>query len=365
MRNRNRPFALVTLGTLVASVVLMGTTGCTDKRPSVVPPSREKIQREPRSSLQFVGDVTFGNKAMNILTVAASGGSLYATGSDFGFMKMDISADPAQPQLIFAARNNLSAFINGGTFNLDRDASGAVGVWENPSSANRYALLSGMGGTVAVDMSTNVPRIVLRRPPPTAKGEPNQDFAYVYRGIIAHPSRPLFLGWTPDSFLYTLSGQDLSLQSRVSYGDGTVCCVRNVVAWNGYMVAAFGSRLVYVPFCGDDSDSREDEAPCRSGAAFGRATVVNSLQARYVAATSRYLYVYHEPSDGFPEGLPFRRGIYLFNAQTGDNEDVVALPMNVRPRLMAVSPQDTHIYVNNDGQKLDIYRILRATRPVR
>lgn len=360
--NRNRQIAATVFGTLVLATSLVVTSACTDDRTQPAPPIREKIQTEIRSSMQFVGDVTFGNKAMNVMSIQASFGSFYVTGSDFGFAKFDVSSDPTRPQLIFAARNNLQAFVGDGTFNLDNDASGAVGVWENPSSDSRFALLSGRAGTVAVNMSTNTPRIVLRRPPPTAKGEPNQDYAYVYRGIIAHPAKPVFLGWTPDTYLYTLSGSDLSLQSRSSYGNGTVCCVRNVVAWNGYMVAAFGPNLVLVPFCGDDDDSGADETPCRSGAAFGRATVFRSLQAQYVAATQRYLYVYHEPSDGYPEGLKYRRGIYIFDAQTGDNVDVVALPAGVRPRLMAVTPQDTHVYFNNDGQKLDIYRLLRASK---
>lgn len=360
MNTPARKFTVTLLATLAAAAGLVVTSACTDKRGVVAPPLREKIQTEIRSSLQFVADVTFGNKAMNVLTIQASGGSFYITGSDFGFAKMDVSSDPTQPQLIFAAKNNLDVFRNGGTFDLTRDAGGAVGVWESASSSNRYALLSGTGGTIAVDMSTNTPKIVLRKPPPTAQGEPQQDYAYVYRGIIAHPAKPLFLGWQQDQSLYTLSGQDLSLVSQTSYGNGTVCCVRNVVAWNGYMFAAFGSRLVFVPFCGDDSDSHSDETPCSSGAAFGSATSFDLLQAQYVAATDNFLYVYHEPSDGFPQGLQYRRGIYMFDRATGQNVDVLPLPTGVKPRLMAVTPQDSHIYFNNDGQKLDIYRILRA-----
>lgn len=347
----------------MAAMALVTTAACTDKRQVAAPPLREKIQTEIRSSIQFVADVTFGGKAMNVMTITASGGSFYITGTDFGFAKMDVQSNPAQPNLIFAAKNNIDTFRNGGTFSVDRDAAGAIGVWENASSSTRIALLSGMGGTVAVNMSTNTPRIVLRKPPPTGQGQPNQDYAYVYRGIVAHPSKPVFLGWTQDQYLYTLNGQDdLSLMQRTSYGNGTVCCVRNVVSWNGYMFAAFGSRLVFLPFCGDDSDSGPDETSCSSGAAFGRASAFDALQAQYVAATEDFLYVYHEPSDGFPQGLRYRRGIYMFSRQTGENVDVLPLPTGVRPRLFAVTPQNSHIYFNNDGQKLDIYRINRAGR---
>jgi len=361
LKTRNQKFAVTLFTTLTALVGMLVTSACTDKRQTGAPPLREKIQTEIRSSMQFVADVTFGGAAMNVLTVAASKGSFYVTGFPFGFARFDVSSNPVQPQLVYAAKNNINTFAADGIFNVDFHASGAVGIWENPNSQKRYALLSGTSGTLAVDMTSN-PRIVLRKPPLTSNGEVQQDIAYVYKGIIAHPAKPVFLGWTQDTFLYTLSGNDLSLQSQTSYGNGTVCCVRNVVAWNGYMFAAFGSKLVFMPFCGDDDDSGPDEARCAGGAAFGSATVFDKLQGQYVAATDNFLYVLHEPSDGFPQGLPFRRGIYMFSRQTGENVDVLPLPTGIRPRLFAVTPQDSHIYFNNDGQKLDIYRILRAAR---
>ena len=74
-----------------------------------------------------------------------------------------------------------------------------------------------------------------------------------------------------------------------------------------------------------------------------------------MVSTPNYLYVQHEPNFDQVQGNAFARGIYVFN----NSGEAVAFfpPPSGSPRKIAVTSDDSHIFMNVDGTKLDVYRI--------
>lgn len=306
--------------------------GCTDRRAPKITP--REVQYAPQQILQNVAEVQFQESDTITLNMVTSGGSIYLTGRPFGFAKWDVSADPENPHLTFSASDRIDQFSPDPPFGgwvVDYFASGAIGLFQN------FAFTSGTAGLSVIDMrNSNFPVEVERYP----RGDNAQDIAYVYKAIVRHPTRPLLYGFSEQDYLYTLdvsAAPQARLLTKGAYSNaGPVCCVHGATVMNDKVYVAMRSRLRVFSFAADGSLAFVSDS-----------TLLNPVN---VVSTSRFLYVQHSPVGSGYNRKP--AGIYVF---TPAGEQVAYLPVN--PLVFAVSPQDSHLYTNEDDVTVQIYRI--------
>jgi hypothetical protein len=266
------------------------------------------------------------------------GNSLYLTGMPFGFAAWDIGSNPQSPMLLFAVSDNINNL--GPAWVVDWYASNALAI--NGS----YAYMSGVAGTSVISFSPSAAAIateVNRYPPPS--NDPNstaipQDLAFAYTAIAINPNMPIAYGFTQSDSVYTLGmggNGTLSQATRTPYAGngGETCCVSGAATFGNDVFVAFRQALWIYGMNGDGSLS----APL----------VFSQMQAVNVAATSRYLYVQHQPQGG---GGSYPAGIYVFN-QNGN----YVTTLDLTPTTFTVSQNDQYLYANNDGTTVRIYQI--------
>jgi hypothetical protein len=331
-------------GAVITILILTLQWGCTDRRaPRGVPVTLSAVSNTISSALKQVADVKFQNNDTQVTSMIQKNGSLYLTGRPFGFSRWDVSVDPESPSLTFAASDQIDTFAPKGKWVVDWYASGGLGI------LGRYAFMSGTAGLSIIDISeTTHPVERLRIPAVDPNSDQvSSDAAYQYKAIVPSPYGNTIFGFREQDYVYTLSvgNGGAQLVSRDAYGgDGAlVCCVKSATVFMGKIFVAFGSRLVWFDINGGQLTNPGE---------------FNELQAANVAATDRYLYVQHQPTYGQQQGLKNPRGYYVFD-QNGDNVDYIA--SNDNPRQFAVSPGDSHIFMNNTDTSVTIYRIERGT----
>jgi hypothetical protein len=336
------------LGFFIAFAVLTAQWGCTNRQVM----GTANLQMGPINSLttaalKNVAEVQFQNNPTEVLTIQNRGdGSLYMTGRPFGFSGWDISTNPENPTLNFAASDQIDTFAPNGKWVVDWYASGALGFW------GQYAFMSGTAGMSIIDTSnTGHPTEVMRFPAVDPNSDQvSADAAYQYTAIVANPSLPFIYGFRQQDYVYTisLSGGLPQLVQKDAYGGQgvNVCCVHSATVFHGTVYVAFGSRLVWFQLGNDGSLQNPGE--------------FDGLQAVNVASTGRYLYVQHEPNYGQPQGQQYPRGFYVFDT-TGNNVNFIATDDS--PTQFAVNNSDSHMYANNTNTSITIYRIIWNNQP--
>lgn len=320
---------------LLASVALI-QWGCTNR--SFVPFEPQQQAIPAPQVVEAVADVQFQGQPTQALGMKIHSGSLYLIGRPFGFSRWNISADPENPVLTFAASDNIREFalpdLQNGPWVVDYYASRALAI------TGRYAVLSGDAGISVIDIGqTNQPKEVFRVPISTGL-QATADPRFVYEALLPSPTSSLLYGFRQQDSIFYLSGSSggrLNISSSVGYAPSNICCVTGAAAFNGLVYLSLQSRLGVM---------RPDSSGILSWE-----QVVDKLAAVNVVATSNFLYVQHEPGGNSFGLLP--RGIYVFDRQ---GRNVAYMPLS--PLEFAVNESDSHIYINQDDISITIYRML-------
>lgn len=309
--------------------------GCTDRRVPIRKVPVKINNSLPPQSLYEVATVQYNNQNTTVWNMVSKGGSLYLTGTPFGFAKWEIGPDPENPQLTFAVATAIDQLKP--RWVAPWYASGTLAILGN------YGFMSGSVGASVMDMrSTGMAKEVLRYPDYDDAAESAvADDAFIWSAASFHPSRSVLYAFRQQDYVltYNFTNSGLQLKSKDGYGDPgtTMCCVNATTVFKNSIYVAFRSRLVFFDFGANDAlvDGREYEG----------------LQATHVTATSRYLYVLHQPTSS-GSGPVYPGGIYVFDAN-GDN--VAFLPTTAK--IFSVNDADTHLYANEDDASIKIYKI--------
>jgi len=323
------------LSFFLVSLIATGLVACTDRRiPIRKIPVKINNQLPPQSLIE-VADVRYNDQDTTVWTMVNKNDSIYVTGTPFGFAKWEVGPDPESPQLTFAVATQIDLLKP--RWVAPWYASGTMAVLGN------YAFMSGSVGASVMDMSsTGSAKEVLRYPDyDDAADTATADEAFIWSSASFHPSKPLLYAFRQQDFVltYSFGNSGLKLLTKESYGgDGeTMCCVNGTTVFQNSIYIAFRSRLVMFDF--------------GSNGALTNGREFEGLQATYVTASSRYLYVMHEPTQA-GSGPVYPGGIYVFDAQ-GNN--VAYLPSEAK--IFAVNNSDTHLYANEDDTSVKIYQI--------
>lgn len=324
-------------GLLLTTLVV----GCTDGRiPKADPVRMSTVTPPARTNVSAVQEIRFNGKDIEVSQITLKGNSLYMTGRPFGLMRADVGANAEIPQKTFAVSDTIDTTFPFGKWVFDWYASGALAV------LGQYVFTSGVAGTSLFNVGETHGPVEVRRYP-RENEDPNsesvvQDEAYIYRGMVAHPTLPLLYGFREQDFVYTLklnTGPQLQLVGKQSYSDAgaTKCCVRGATVWQNKVFVAFKGSLVWF-----------DMLP---NGTLEAGTEIKALQAEAIASSPDYLFVYHNPGNANPEGTAYTRGIYVFNKKG----DAVALLNTDAPLVMAAT--NDYVYINSDNTHLTVYKI--------
>jgi len=161
--------------------------------------------------------------------------------------------------------------------------------------------------------------------------------------MVNHPTLPILYGFRRQDFLYTLNLSQGSMQiiKKEAYGNQgeSVCCALGAAIFNNKMYVAFRDRLLYYDVTASGALTNIKES--------------KQLNAANVVATSRYLYVQHEPTAAASEGSSRPSGIYVFDT-TGK---AVAWFKASSPKKFAISSDDNYIYADLGMGRIDVFRI--------
>ena len=328
------------LSPVLGLFLMLSLSACTDGRIPKQAPVRV-TRSAPQTRLIEAADIQFDQQDTDVYQMVIKGDSLFMTGTPFGFMRWNVGANAESPELTFAAADQIDEFAPFGKWVLDWYGSGALALM------GRYAFTSGIVGTSIVDIGETHAPVEVRRHPRENEDQfaddVVQDEAYIYRAMVAHPTKPLVYGFRQQDRAYLLNfdNRGLTLARAFNYGASgqTVCCVEGATVWNNKLVVAFRSKLLFM----DIGESGDLTNPL----------TISTLQATNVASTARYLYVQHEPNFDQPQGISFPRGIYVFDTQ-GTN---VAFLQADSPLKFAVTSDDSHLLANNDALQVLVYRI--------
>lgn len=315
--------------------------GCTDGRiPKADPVRMNYTAPPPRTNVAPVQEIRFNGKDIEVMQIQVKNNSLFMTGRPFGLMRADIGANAELPQKTFAVADSIDTTFPFGKWVLDWYASGALTV------LGQYIFTSGVAGTSIFNAAETHAPVETRRYP-RENEDPNsenvvQDEAYIYRGMAAHPTLPIVYGFREQDYVYTLklsSGPNLQFVGKDAYAavGSTKCCVRGATVWQNKVFVAFKGSLVWFDLL---PSGRLDAG-----------SEIKFLQAEAVASSPDYLFVYHNPGNANPQGVPFTRGIYVFNKKG----DAVALLNTDAPLVMAAT--NDYLYVNSDNTHLTVYKI--------
>jgi hypothetical protein len=339
-----KQFTYFGLSVLVASFVGACTDGRGSSQLQLAPAANLPATRLVASTMvQFKDPATGQVEITNADTLLINGGSLFMTGKPMGFARLEIMQDQENPSITFSMRSQIPTFSPMGKWIEDFYASGALAV------SNQIAFMSGSVGTSVVSMVDTMHPVEVQRYPALNPANPDavpSDAAYIYSAMVAHPTKPLLYGFTRQDYVYTsdLSAGKLTLIAKDAYGASAgqgVCCAMGAAAFNNQIYVGFRNRLVIFQIGSDGRLARLGES--------------TALNATNVVATSRYLYVQHDPTySSTTTGQPvLPQGIYVFNT-SGANVAFIAAG---NPKKFTVSPDDSHFYSNLDGQSVLPYRI--------
>lgn len=330
----------------VVSASLLALVACTDKRePASVPAPCIGCEPVDLITNEAIAEVQYRGARTETLQMYQAGGALLLSGKPFGFSQWDVLSNPESPYLTSAMAEQINTFTDPATPWLpDNYASGAL------MAVGNYVIGSGRAGATVIDTSSpSAPREVRRYPPmapntgssvviPTIPSDPQ----YQWKGMAKHPTLPIVYGFSEQTKAYRLkmTGPNLALETMQDYiSGGTMCCVLGATNFQNKIFVAFRSHMyVYTP---------------QADGSLGNASMITALQAVNVQATSRFLYVHHQPSAADPVVQTMPAGIYVFDAG-GNNIAYI----NVNPLRFTVSPTDSHIFANDDNNSIRIYKIL-------
>ncbi len=334
------------LGFLTTALFLLA--GCTSSLP--IPDQQQTVfpQAATGTSLVSVASVQFQSQNTNAMQMVQSGGSLYLTGTPFGFAQWDITADPENPTLTFAAADQLTSFAPPpfDSWVVSYWASNALAILPTSPYGYPFAFTSGSAGMDAVSLhSISNPTIVMQLPVQdpssiTPVGSPS----FEYRALAAHPSLPIVYGFGQQDAIYALSltNNTVNVIAKYPYSStgAPVCCVRGAAMLGTRLFVAFSSQLVYFDMQPDGSLKPPGQ--------------INTLQAMEVAVSNNLLFVVHQPTPGQPQGLINPAGIYVLN---GSLQNLDTILYSVPIYSMAADPLGNHLYLNQDGSSVKIFRI--------
>jgi hypothetical protein len=340
----------VQLGIITALVSMIALPiACTNR----IPTSQSLVSISPNTAstgaLTYVSNVQFQgqNSGSTLANTAISqlqrvGNTLYATGTPFGFMAMDISANPSHPTLLYDAKDNISQFSPTSTglgfWDPSEEASGALTVLGN------FAIMSGRFAASVVNVTGQIPIEEIRYDMPQVDSNGNEsqgaDAAYIWTAVVAHPTLALLYAFTQNSYLYQFtmnSAPQLAAVSRSPYSSsGTVCCVSGATVFSNVIAVAMTNKLWFfdVGSTGTLSNWIESDA----------------LQATLVATSDDHLYIYHSPQAG---NITYARGIYAINS-SGDADAFYPIANLYQ---FAVAHDNSYIYTNEDNVMMRVYSV--------
>ncbi len=305
----------------------------------------------PAGPLIQVSAVQFGGQNTAAQQMQVSNGTLYLTGTPFMFAEWNISTDPENPIETFAATNNVLAFSPDPPFGgwvVTEFGAGALSIFGN------FALTSGSYGSSVIEIGPSAQQAqeIARYPMLDANGDQPADVSFAFTAAVGIPGSNAMFGFTQQdgAYLINVSNPTGLNQARVSLtpysGSGPTCCAVGATFFNSMIYLAMRSGVWPLTVS--------------TSGVLSRTTVpglISTLQPVNIFATSRYIYVHHEPTSNGNTSSP--AGIYVFDAY---GNTVSYFP--IQPLAFAVSPDDSHIYSNEDDVSVKIYRWTNSSLPV-
>ncbi len=319
-------------------------TGCNDRRAKGEPAQHDTTI----PAIETVAFFQHNAQQTVAYQMVMSGGSLYLTGTPFAFTRWDFSGNPESPQKIFAASDML---LNPAQPDLFADSD--LGPWTPQAYGfhglavkGKYAYMSGNIGMSVIDMnSPSRPKEIARYQGWDDQNDlPIADDRYIFSALLPHPSQSRLWAFHLLESFYDLN---IATPSRLSHyssetaypSEGQGCCVRRAAQTSSYAFVAYGTKLIVYK---------------KSGGKLVFSSAATEAMSRYEAqaiyATSRYLYVHHQPTT--TGGSQMARGVYVL---THGGAYRAFLP--IFPLVFAVNENDTHVYVNDDNQRVRALRI--------
>lgn len=327
--------------TAIGFLIALFLTGCTN---AAMPLRSGGDVHTGSASATKVAELRFFQEDTTVLKMAMRGNQLHMTGMPHGYAAVDIATDPELSDAsgnykLFVAAENLDLFSPDPPFGgwiVNYFADGALGF------SGRFAFMSGQAGMSVIDLNNiRSPQEVGRRPGLNSDGDQPQDLAYVYKAIVAHPTKPILYGFAAQDYIYKVNisspnNPTASVLRPISASGGTVCCVTGATVFNGLIYVAMRGGMKVMRINADDSLSDVGES--------------TTMQATNISSTASYLYVHHESLSGVSSSRS--SGLYIFDKA---GRQVKYLP--IRPKSFAVHPNNTHIYANENNAMMSIYRI--------
>ncbi len=327
--------------------LLIALSACTDARPPRV--FKQDGYLPDTGPLIQVANVQFGGGTTSVYAMASAYGSLFVTGKPFWFARWDITADPENPHSTYAAYpDHLNTFSPAyGGWVVDQFGASAIGVFGN------FALTSGSFGAslLQIGPSAQNAQEVVRLPPPDKSGQ-GADPSWEFKSIAAIPNTPYVFGFTEQDGAYKIDASNPQYLSRsylAPYSRDAnnmpipVCCNTGAAVLAGKMFMAMRNRLIVL-----NISPSSDFTPYPTQNQPPVPQIMQQMQPVGVFATSRYLYVHHQPTSANTGQRP---GIYVFDQNLNQ---VTYFP--IQPFVFAISQDDSHVYSNEDDKGVKIYR---------
>lgn len=319
------------------SVFFIVTTGaCTNRTTKTFP--QVFTDNSTQYTVQTVADFQYQGKDSTNYTLETFRGRMFATGTQYGIMAVDVSSTPEDPPLVLdILTRGIEPFSSIGGWVLGFLASKAT------AFSGDYMITSGTQGASAIRVfGSNAPREEARFAASTSN-DPNDYTKFQWEAAVAHPTLKRIYGFGRDNLfeIDTTSMPNLRVVNTYAYSaNGPVCCPQRAVIIGNRIFVAMRSKLWTIGIKSNGELNTSD------------ITENNSLQAVDITATSRFIYIHHRQATTGSSMLS--TGMYLF---TLAGQSVRYLPFDPAGKV-SVAPDDSTMYSPNaTNTAIDITKI--------
>jgi len=228
-----------------------------------------------------------------------------------------------------------TALNQGAAQGVNLFSSGNVRSVRSMAKAGNHLFISSDSGLFQFDVSNPSSPFIFNRLPDSGSAGVDVS-AFQWNSMVFEPQTQQILGFRGNQ-LFTLRPSERV--PRLSQLGFNVDCGRGAATFNGKVYVASCSQLWVMN-------------PQTSTGSFQASLFSRRVNARLVAATSRFLYVYHAPIVG-SDAVNVRAGIYVFDS----SENLVNTINLPQIQSFTVSGDDRFIIANDTDARVVIYRI--------
>lgn len=259
--------------------------------------------------------------------VFAEGDMVYMTGAGEGFGSFSFNSG-----FFMSGR---AALTQGTTQGVNLFSSGNVRSVRSMTKIGNYLFISSDSGLFQFDVSNPSSPTIFNRLPDSGPAGADVS-AFQWNSMVFEPQTQQLLGFRGNQLFTLRPSERIPRLSQLGFN---IDCGRGAAHFNGKIYVAGCSQLWVM------------NLQTQSGS-FQASLFSRKVNARLVASTSQFLYVYHAPVAG-SESVNVRAGIYVFDR----SENLVKVINLPQIQSFSVSGDDRFIIANDTDARVVVFRI--------